>query len=224
MRVAKLTAIVFPALFPGVLAAQDDSLAMLESCTPIVTVHREACFLSPIYDCNGEYRVLFYKNDELIDMLSFGPEWDFRGYRSGDGRMRLDFPPDSGPGLSLADLWAKGEDAGARDGLLNTNVFKDQKLSVEATYSLSDEAVTLSGVTFRKGTATRTLITNPANRNLDAVFAFETFVSLDPPLFIFGDQQNTMNNRTEEIEATPVELAFPGDDGFQAKISKHGCN
>lgn len=205
---------------PGGLQAQ--TAPVPEGCTPLVTVLKNSCVATTVFDCGDTRLAHTYETGVLTAINVYTPEWEFSEFRyPEEDSVRMVYVEGSGSSLALDQLWDSGETPSSGQFLVSTRVIRDRNYTMSGRNELTGEA-TLNGVPFRTGKIYRLFEITPGNGGLE--FETEIYVSRDKDLFLEGAWRRSISgNNLEVFDHTPYALAMPDDAGFLADRSEQGC-
>ncbi|MEX0337663.1 MAG: hypothetical protein AB3N11_01345 [Arenibacterium sp.] len=193
-------------------------------CTPVVTVHKNSCATSVIFQCTGGFEVHGYRSGRRDQGHAYFPDWGLASFDyQGDSGTRFLRPPGQGEWMSLQNLIADGKDIEKGTILFTTRVVNDREFRIEGEYTLDGEEAYLSGKPFRTGKLKRRF-ERPGIESSRLNVEFDILVSEELNLFIEGSYSTTPYQRDAfEFDYTPRAIVFEGEDGFLATSSQYGC-
>ncbi|WP_371224894.1 hypothetical protein [Roseovarius sp. 2305UL8-3] len=219
----RIKALLLPMLVaanPGLAA---NEIPVPEGCTPVVTVMKNSCFATTLFDCGASKEAHSYTDGKLQIIHDYNADWELKEFRlisMNDARMTA--VPGTGANMKIKELLEIGSVEENGDFLFNTGVIEDRKYNLDGRVELSDNIVTLSDVPFRKGRIYRTFELEPGAGGLD--FEMDLYVSSDPDLVIEASWQRSIKgNNVEAFDLTPQSLIWPGEAGFLTDRSEFGC-
>ncbi|MFD3190401.1 hypothetical protein ACFMPD_09020 [Sedimentitalea sp. HM32M-2] len=194
-----------------------------QGCTPIVTIERNSCVATTVFDCGDHFLDHGFVSGVLNDTHRFTKDWAFAGYALRNNLQTLEVLFDEGQSVTLPALVENGSARTDRKAMVATGRIKDIEYRLQAEATLGQDMVMLDGHAFRTGTLVRNFV--PAKRSNNLVFEFDILVSEDLNLFIEGAYaRQTQGSAPEKLAQDPVSLRFPGQPGFLAKQLEAGCN
>lgn len=194
-----------------------------EGCEPLATVHKNGCAVSTLFQCADGFTVHGYHEGRLDQVHYYDSGWGLRGFLyQGNNETRFDTVP-GGETMKLSDLVADGEDVELGTMLFSTRVVKGREFTLEGTYTLTDEVVTLDGVDFKSGSFLR-MFERPGVEGSRGEFEFDILVSEERNLFIEGSSTRfSEQGEPVHFDNTPRAIRFQGQEGFLASQSQFGC-
>lgn len=205
----------------GSVAAQ---IAVPEACSPILTTHKDSCEATTIFQCSDGYLTHTYISGDLVGTHTYDAQWvlkDFVSVQAGsqDARFELIGAPSDTAGVQ--HLIATGSSRDDREGIMNTRVIRDRMYQIVNEVSLSDETITLDGLTFRKAKSDRVFTLNGREAFR---FVYDVYVSEDPLWLLEGSyERSTFGSAAERLAFDPISVRVPGTEGFLADRSDFGC-
>jgi hypothetical protein len=118
---------------------------------------------------------------------------------------------------SFSTLLAEGVDSFA----FSTMTDDTYRTDFEGEDRLTGETVVVDGVTLEQ-TAFRVVARDPQGNVLWQTEGNE-YIHRDWRTFLSGTRTTTNSTETWEDDGTPVEFAFPGEEGFLSSVPRHGC-
>lgn len=204
-------------------AAAATEVSVPQGCTPIVTIERNSCVATTVFDCGDHFLDHGYVSGVLHDTHRFKKDWAFAGYALRNNLQTLEVLFDEGQSVTLPALVETGSARTDRKAMVATGRIKDIEYKLQAEATLGQDTVMLDGHAFRTGTLRRSFV--PAKGTNTLVFEFAILVSEELNLFIEGDfARQTHASAPEKIEQAPVSLRFSGEPGFLAQKLEAGCN
>lgn len=191
-------------------------------CTVHVTVQGAACSVEHQFTCSGDpagwrRRVLMDESGiSLSDLIDDQTQWIEANYFDA-GATEVLSPSNPDP-ANLDTLLSTGADSydfttENPDYGLTRYVGEDR---------LTGETVVIDGVTLDV-TEFDMVAYDEAGTKLWTRRG-GGFVQRDWRTFFAGRETSTVGGTPEVLDDTPVEFAFPGDDGFLSTTPRHGCN
>ena len=191
-------------------------------CTVHVTVQGAACSVEHQFTCSGDpagwrRRVLMDESGiSLSDLIDDQTQWIEANYfEVGATEVLSPSNPDPAnldtllsPGADSYDFTTENPDYG-----LTRYVGEDR---------LTGETVVIDGVTLDV-TEFDMVAYDEAGTKLWTRRG-GGFVHRDWRTFFAGRETSTAGGAPEQLDDTPVEFAFPGEDGFLSTTPRHGCN
>ncbi len=142
-----------------VLAA--DQIAVPEGCSPVVTIMKNGCNASTVFDCGSSKETHTYTKGKMRVVHAYKSDWELEEFRFADrGGAQMTAVPDTGSNMQIDTLLETGNIEESGDFLLNTGVIEDKKYNMRGRVELSGEEATYSGVIFKKGRIFRTFERN----------------------------------------------------------------
>lgn len=222
MKTLQLAGLALSASMMASGGAWAQQVPVPESCTPLVTVLKNSCVSTTVFDCGATRVAHTYASGAQVAIHVYASDWEFSEFRyPEENSVRMVFVEGSGSSVALDSLWESGETPADGQFLMSTGVIKDRAYTMSGRNELTGET-TISDVPFRSGKIFRLFELTPGGGGL----AFETdiYVSRDQDLFIEGAWQRTVfGNNLEVFDHTPYALAMPGDAAFLSDRSERGC-
>lgn len=224
MTVMKSTRLAF-AVLGAVLTAPVAQAEVVtpQNCTPMVTISKASCVATTVFDCGERFEEHSYVRGELVDTHLFKKDWALLGYALRGDAQEMTVLMENGHSLTLAQLLREGKGTTQRDVVASLGRLKDLPLKLNATATLTDRTVDLSGNTFQVVELTRVITRSNGANPLE--FKFEVLVSEELDLFIEGKYTRATPGAQPELkDYTPLALHFPGEPGFMANRPQEGCD
>lgn len=224
MTVMKSTRLAF-AFFGAALTAPVAQAEVVTppNCTPKVTISKASCVTTTVFDCGDRYEEHGYVNGELVDTHLFTKDWALLGYALRGDAQEMTVLMEDGHSITLAQLLSEGKGTTQRKVTASMGRLKDLPFKLEASATLTDRTVDLSGNTFQIVELTRVM--TRANGANPLEFKFDVLVSEELDLFIEGKYTRATSGAEPELkDYTPLALHFPGEPGFMADRPQEGCD
>ena len=208
------------AVISGALAAQ--TMKLPNSCTPIVTVEKESCFVETIARCGNTMRGIQYRNGTPFLDATFNKDFAYVGYevfRSDGTKGSFNFVRNSGKSFSLAELLTNGESkADRRFRTKNNRYFKNGRIVTQ--YTLKNSSQTIGKVRFRKGTVRAAV----ADGAVSSSTSGELYVSQELGVLFVGAYETVRPDGSKIVyKSKPRAAHVPGDARFLTAVSRYGC-
>lgn len=205
----------------GAVTAQE--VAVPQGCEPVVSIRKQSCVVTTVFDCGNRFEEHGYIRGELSHTHVFDKGWAFAGYRLKNNVQTVDIDFTEGHSITLEKLLTDGTATGERDASVGTGRLRGLEYRLLSRADMTDETVDLSGHRFRKVRMHRSFVRKQGDNQLD--FDFEIFVSEELNLFIEGSYSRKTKGRDAEwLDQGPLALSFAGEPGFMATGHKGACD
>ncbi len=207
-------------LTPAAHAA--DAYALPQGCTAYVTVQKRGCEVSHLFRCEGDPEGYQHRVDLsdagmiYLGIIDAETQW-IESYYPGSGETNRLLPGAADP-ASLTELLATGRDDW--DFRTDSNSFSPSRTT--GYDEIVGGPVVIDGVTLSQ--------THFKGRAVDEATGAEIwsgdgqeYVNPEWRTFLSGRRTTTSSSGTFESDHSPVEFAFPGEDGFLATKPKFDC-
>lgn len=209
-------------LLAGPAVAQD-SFSLPSGCTGYVTVQKRGCLVSHLFTCQNDPAGYQRRVDMTETGLSYlgtidrETQW-IESTHIAAGYSETLVPGGADP-ASFSALLATGQDSwdfviAASDGYSNRNVGSDQ---------IIDPNVVIDGVALQLTTFT-IRVTDAVNGTELWHGVGHEYIHPEWRTFVSGVRTITTPTETYDTDNSPVEFAFPGEEGFLTTQPRYDCS
>jgi hypothetical protein len=217
---------MFAALFA--LALDDAANAQIplnvpDQCSPLVTVQKEACAASVIFQCVENFLVMDFDAGDLSQQTRYDDEWSMLEYQHFDeGDSVLKMTTIEGKTMSMKRLLADGTVETEGVVALTTGVIKDRRYSYAGSAALMGETEIIGGTHYRKARIKRDLTLAADVPGIS--FEIETLIDPARNLMIEGEwQREAFGGEPEFFRQKIREIRLEGEPGFLSIEPEFGC-
>ncbi len=215
----RATAIVLSAL--AAPAAAQSAFSLPEGCTATVTMQKRSCVVTHLFTCAGDpvgHQRRVDLDDEgmiYLGVIDAETQWiESYSPRSGVTSTLMDSAIDPASLTTLIDTGTDTFDFMTDAGPNGLTRYQGQD-------TLTGQTVTVDGVDLQQ-TTFEVRAYNPSGALAFKITGTE-YINPDWRTFVSGRRIVTNPEDTFETDETPVEFAFPGEDGFLSNRAKFDC-
>lgn len=209
-------------LLAGPTMAQD-SFSLPAGCTGFVTVQKRGCIVSHLFTCQNDPAGYQRRVDMTESGLAYLGTIDAETQWIESTHIAAGYTETLVPGgidpASLSTLLATGRDDWdfvivASDGYSNRNVGSDQ--IIDPSVVIDDVALQLTTFTIR--------VTDPVSGTELWRGVGHEYIHPEWRTFLSGIRTITTPTETYDTDNSPVEFAFPGEQGFLTTKPRYDCS
>ncbi len=207
-------------LFPVCVVAQEAAeLVPRDSCDALYTVQKRACVVETVWRCETGGGV-FFANETIyanaVDTRIYTEDYEQIAPLTKKWKRKAR----KKDGFALSDLLTDGQDKLLEGGELD--ILGDglvMPVQAEGAMRLTGEDVVLSGITLTRAEAKTVGRVGP----LKYLKTADIYIDRDTGTMFTGAFSHGVPPNLVSVEAHPVEVIRPGEDGFMAEAAIHEC-
>jgi hypothetical protein len=210
------------AIWTGPLAAAP-SVVVPDGCTPMVTVQKEMCVTSVIFDCGGDRLVQDYDQRGLGQQVRYDSEWLFVDYMYlNEGEPVMTMRKLSGSAEMMTTLLRTGSVAVSGKVAMSTGVIRDREYDFHGTAELTGETLTIDGTDYLMARVANDLTLKTGVPGMS--FAFDTLIDPGRNLMIQGSwRRESFGGEPEVFPQDVRRITAAGASDFPSVTPEYGC-